>query len=72
MVSPIEDVVDFLKHFPSKDGFSDTLSQSKIVEGIPKVDMGKKNIAFGSYEMVKIGTTNTNITRCILEIALKA
>ena len=46
-----EVLVDLLKRFPSKDGVSDTLISSKIVEGRPKVDMGQKSIAFGPYAM---------------------
>ena len=37
-----------------------------------KVNMGQKNIDFGSYLMVHIGTTNTMKISCIPEIALKA
>ena len=37
--SLIYGVVDLLKRITSKDGVSDTLSLSKIVEGRPKVDM---------------------------------
>ena len=72
VVSPIEDVVDFLKHFPSKDGFSDTLSQSKIVEVRTKVDMGQKKMAFGSYVIVRSSTTNTIRSICVPSISLKS
>ena len=34
--------------------------------------MGQKMIAFGSYDMVQIGTTNTMKIRCVPDIALKA
>ena len=34
--------------------------------------MGQKNIAFGSYAMVHIGSTNTMKNRCVQAIALKA
>ena len=33
--------------------------------------MGHKKIAFGSYVMVYIGTTNTIKIRCVPEIVLK-
>ena len=51
---------------------SDTLITSKIVEGIPKVDMGQKKIAFVSYVMFHIGTSNTTKSRCVPTISLKA
>ena len=69
--SPIEGVVDLLNRFPSKDGVSDNLSTSTIVEGIPKVDMGQNKLAFGSYALVQIGTTNTMQIRCVPAISLK-
>ena len=70
-ISIIEVVIDLLNRFLSKVGVSDTLSPLRIVEGRPKVDMGQKNITFGSYVMVHIGTTNTIKTRCASVIALK-
>ena len=57
--SLIESVVDLMNRLPYKGGVFDTLSTSIIVEGRPKVDMGHKNISFGSYAMVHIGTTNS-------------
>ena len=69
--SLIEVGVELLNRFTSKDGLPNTLSLSKIVEGIPKVYMGHKMISFGSYVMVNIGTTNTIKGRCVLEIAIK-
>ena len=51
---------------------SDTLSLPTIVEGRAKVDMGEKNIAFGSYVMVNIGTMNTLEIRFVPKIELKA
>ena len=68
----IEVVVDLLNRFPPKGGVSDTLIPPKIVEGRPKVDMEQKRIAFGSYEMVHIGTTNTMKSICVPVITLKA
>ena len=56
--------------FPSKYGVSDVLSGSLIVEIIPKADLGKKYIAFISYEMVHIGKINKIKRRCVLVIAL--
>ena len=56
---------------PSKSGVSDTLRSPTIVEGIPTVNMVQKNIAFGSYAMFHIGTTNTMKTICVPKIALK-
>ena len=51
---------------------SDTLSPSKIVEGITKVDMGHKRVSFVSYSMVHIRATNTIKIGCFLSITLKA
>ena len=41
------------------------------MEGILNVYTGHKRIAFGSYEMVHIGTANTMRSRCVPEFALK-
>ena len=65
-------MADLLSRLTSKDGVSDTIIPSTIVEGIPKLDMGHLNIAFGSYVMVHIGITNTSKIRCVPEIELKA
>ena len=70
--SLIEGLVDLLNGLPSKYGVSDTLSPSTIMEGRPNVDMGQKMIAFGSYVMGYIGTTNKMKRICVPEIALKA
>ena len=70
-ISLIEVVLDLLNTFSSKDGVSDTLSPSTIVEVRSKVDMGQKNIVFGSYVMVHIGKTDTIKIRCIPAISLK-
>ena len=47
--SLIKVLVELLNSFLSKDGMSDTLCPSTIVEGRPESDMGHKKIAFGSY-----------------------
>ena len=70
--SLIEGVLYLLNMLPYKYEVLDTLSPSTIVEGIPKVDLGYKMIAFGSYVMVHIGTTDTVKIRCIPVIVLKA
>ena len=57
--SLIYGVLDLLNMFPYKDGVSDTLSPIKNSGRKKKVDMGQKRIAFGSYVMAHIGTTNT-------------
>ena len=50
----------------------DTLITSIIVEVIRKVYMSQRKIAFSSYAMVHIGTTNTIKSRCGPEIVLKS
>ena len=70
--SLIEGVVYVFNSFPPKDGVSDNLITSTIVQGTPKVDTGEKRIAFYSYEMVHICTTNTMKIICVPAIALKA
>ena len=70
--SLIEGVVYVFNSFPPKDGVSDNLITSTIVQGTPKVDTGQKRIAFYSYEMVHICKTNTIKSICVPEISLKA
>ena len=60
-----------MNRFPSKYGVSDTLMPSTLVEGRPKVGTGQKKIAFVSYLMVHIGTTNTMNIRYAPDISLK-
>ena len=72
IISLIEVVVDFLNMLPSKDRVFYTLSSSIIVEGIPKLDMGYKNIAFCAYLMVHIGTKDAIKIRCVPKNSLKA
>ena len=61
-----------IERFPSKDIVYNIVSLLTIVKGIPKVDTEHKNIAFSTYAMVHIGTTNTIISECVPEIELKA
>ena len=63
--SLIDGVVDLLNRFPSKYRMSDTLRPSTIVEVRLTVYMVQKNIAFGSYAMVHISTTNKMKIRCV-------
>ena len=56
--SLVEGVVNILNYFPSKNGLSNTLSPSTIVEGKPKMDFGRDMISFGSYALVYQGTSN--------------
>ena len=42
------------------------------VEEIPKLDTVQEKIAFGSYAMLNIVTTNTMKIRCDPDIAIKA
>ena len=70
--SLIEVVVDLMNMFPYKYRVSDILNPPAIVEGGAKVDMGQKNIFFGSYVMVHIGATNTMKSICVPAIALES
>ena len=47
--SMIQGVVHWLNCFPSKNGVSDTVSSSTLVEGVPIVDASQLLIAFGAY-----------------------
>ena len=71
-ISQIEVVVDLLNTFPSKDGVSDNLIPSTIMEVRTEVYMAHKKIALGSYAMVNISTTNTTKIRCVPDTVLKA
>ena len=42
-----------------------------IVEGKGKIDIGLKDIEFGTYAMVYVGTINTTKIRSVTEIVLK-
>ena len=41
-----------------------------IMEGIPKLDLNKKMILFGTDELAYIGTSNTIISRATTAVAL--
>ena len=72
IMSLIEGLVYVLNKLPSIDRVSDTLIPSTILEGIPKLDMGEKNVSFGLYVMVHIGTANTMKIICVPDILLKS
>ena len=67
----IEVLIELMNRLPYKDRVYGTLIPSKIVERGPKVDMGQKNIAFGSYVMVQIGINTTMKSIYVPEIELK-
>ena len=69
--SLLERVVDLLNMLTSKDRVYVSFKTSTIVEVGPNVDMRNKNIAFGSYAMVHIGTTNKMKTICVTKCLLK-
>ena len=58
------------EQFPSKTGISQTIIPSTIVEGKDKPDLGQKKIAYGSYVLAHIGTTNTMKATSVPAIAL--
>ena len=70
--SLVEDVLDILNTFPSKNCISDTISPATIVEGKPKLDFSKPKISFGSYALVYTQTSNDMKTRAVPGIALRA
>ena len=69
--SLVEGVVGMMNAFPSKQGISNTLSPSTIVEGKAKLDLARKMITFGSYALVYTGTSNTMKSRAVPGIALR-
>ena len=69
--SLVESVVGMMNAFPSKQGISDTLSPSTIVEGKPKLDLKRKIITFGTYALVYTGTSNNMKSRAVPGIALR-
>ena len=69
--SLVEGVVGMMNAFPSKQGISNTLSPSTIVEGKAKLDLARKMITFGSYAVVYTGTSNNMKSRAVPGIALR-
>ena len=69
--SLVEGMVAMMNTFPSKQGVSDTLSPSNIVEGKPKLDLKRKMITFGTYALVYTRTSNNMKARAVLGIALR-
>ena len=63
--SLIEDIVDVLNAFPSKNCVSDTISPATIVEGKPKLDFSKPKISFDSHAMVYTQTSNAVKNRAV-------
>ena len=68
----LENTIQNLNDFPSKESLSQTMSPAAIVEGVPKPDMKYKRISFGSYALVWVRTTNTMKRRAIPSITLKS
>jgi hypothetical protein len=66
----IDTAIFWLNAFPSKNGVSDFLSPSSIVQGHNKPDFNHKTIVFGSYAMVFVGTQNNMKARSVPAIAL--
>ena len=50
--SLVKGIVAVLNAFPSKNSVSSTISPTTIVEGKPKLDLKRKMIPFGAYELV--------------------
>ena len=69
--SLVEGVVGMMNAFPSKQGISDTLSPTTIVEGNPKLDLKRKIITFGTYALVYTTTSNNMKSRAVPGIALR-
>ena len=70
--SLIEGVIDMLNFFPSKNAIPDTMGPALLIERKQKIDLGKKQIEFGAYAMVYMGTKGNMKKRCVPAIALKA
>ena len=62
--------VKWINQFPSKGGISDTISPSKLLDGIDDPDMSLKRIGFGSYALAYAGTNNNMEERSVPSIAL--
>ena len=71
IINLLENVTNNLNDFPSKDSVSSTTSPATIVEGVEKPNMNHKRIAFGSYALVWVRTTNSMKRRAIPAIALQ-
>ena len=69
--SLIEDVLDILNAFPSKNCISDTISPATIVERKSKLDFSKPKISFGSYAIAYTQTSNDMTTRAVPGIVLR-
>ena len=69
--SLVEGVVGMMNAFPSKQGISDTLSPSTIVEGKSKLDLKRKIITFGTYALIYTTTSNNMKSRAVPGIALR-
>ena len=70
ITSLMDHVISNLNNFPFKNSISSTISPATIVEGVPKPDFSHKRIAFGSYAIVWIRTTNDMKRRAVPAIAL--
>ena len=61
-----------LNFFPSKNGIFNTMGPAMLVEGKQKLDFGNKQIEFGAYAMVYMGTKGNMKKRSVPAIDLKA
>ena len=63
-------VVKRINTFPSRNGIASIMNSAMIVDGKVNPNFNHKQITFGSYAMVFIGTTNDIKRRSVPAIAL--
>ena len=66
----VESSVHNRNSFQTNNGISKSVYPTMIMEGIPKLDLNKKMILFGTDELAYIGTSNTIISRATTAVAL--
>ena len=67
----LHDIITCLNAFPTKTGISTTMSPAAIVEGRSGIDASTRNIPFGTYCQVTLGSDNTMRQRTVAGIALR-
>ena len=72
VISLIEQIVDMLNSFPSKERIFTEMIPATLVEGKLKLDLSQKRLPYEAYAQVWIGTKNNMTERTVHGIALRA
>ena len=67
----IQNIVKWLKAFPSKRGVPEEMIPETIVTGVSKPDFNRKRTPFGGYAMIYTSTENNTNSITVPVVSLK-